>query len=178
MTRLVDQDPSDEQVPWKRTADKTTIWFSAPVSAGFDATWWKYVQQGAAVWNQSPCLDVQITQDKCPTGANCVTMVVNNGGGDDGNFDAKESGGFTTGGKIQLLKTLSAKTDKNGCNEQRNVTAHEMGHAVGLVHRKARVLMNGDTYGDICAADATEYRNLLFDYGRQPIPASRGVVRR
>jgi len=165
MTKLIDQDPSDEQKPWKMPAgaNHVEIWFSAPVSAGFNDEWIGYVNKGAAVWNKSPCLDVHVTQDACPDDKNCVKMAVVKSG-DDGNFDAVEKHGYTTGGNIEILSSLGKKPDGG---ERRNVTAHEMGHAVGLVHRKAHVLMNGDTYDDVFDADATEYKNLLFDYGRQ-----------
>lgn len=166
MSKLIDQDKTDSQKPWKLAvgADHVEIWFSAPVAKGFNAEWLGYANQGAAVWNKSPCLDVHVTQGPCPAGKNCVSMIVNNGGGDDGNFDAIEKGGYTTGGQIQLLGSLGNKPDGG---ERRNVTAHEMGHAVGLVHRNAKVLMNGDTYANVFDADPDEYRNLLFDYGKQ-----------
>jgi hypothetical protein len=157
MSRLIDQDFDDEQLPWKRTADKVTIYFAAP---GVSPEWRSDLEYGAAQWNKSPCLDTRIV-DRCPTGANCVTVKVGDGGGDDGNFNAVERGGYTTGGSIELLDSLPTGARKN-------VAVHEMGHAVGLRHRKTeRVLMNGDTYDDVFDPDATDYRNLLFDYGRQ-----------
>jgi hypothetical protein len=184
MTALIDQDKSDSQKPWRIPpgSDHAEVWFNAApldakaVQAGWtQSVYLDYLRNGRDVWNQSPCLDVHVVQlegnyrglDQCPAGKNCVPIVIGDGGGDDGNFNARESDGFTIGGDIQVLRKLSANTDSKGCNERKNVVAHEMGHAVGLVHRRGRVLMNGDTYGDICTADPDEYRNLLFDYGRQ-----------
>lgn len=186
MTALIDQDRSDSQKPWKLPpgADHIELWINAlpldqaALKAGWTPeTYRADLAHAAAVWNQSPCIDMHIVQlepgytagspNKCPAGKNCVPLTIDNGGGDDGNFDAKESGGFTVGGAIQVNRSLSRKTNTAGCSARRNVIAHEIGHASGLVHRKARVLMNGDTYSDICDADPDEYRNLLFDYGRQ-----------
>lgn len=156
MTKLIDQDPSDEQLPWKWSGvDRVVIYFAAP---GVSAEWLGDLNYGSVQWNKSPCLDTRVV-DKCPAGANCVTVSVVKKG-DDGNFDAVEKGGYTVGGHIDLLDKLST-------NEKKNVAVHEMGHAVGLVHRKARVLMNGDTYDDVFDPDPIEYQNLLFDYGRQ-----------
>ena len=157
MTSLIDQDPTDEQVPWRRTGTgKVTVYFA---TGGMPADWRRDMEYGAAQWNKSPCLDTRVV-NTCPTGSNCVTVSVS-GKGDDGNFDAVERGGYTVGGHIDLLSSLTP-------NQRKNVAVHEMGHAVGLKHRKTnKVLMNGDTYDDVFNPDATEYRNLLFGYGRQ-----------
>ncbi len=185
MTKLIDQDPSDEQLPWKLNPGENhvTIWYNAPASKGWNAEWMGYVKQAVAMWQQSPCLELHVVQlepawngkDGCPAGMRCVNMSVTNSG-DDGNYDVPEKGGYSVGpGALEVLPTLSAKTNAAGCNERRNVVAHEMGHSIGLVHRKARVLMNGDTYADVCAADPDEYKNILFDYGRQRTTAPATV---
>jgi hypothetical protein len=157
MTSLIDQDPTDEQVPWRRSGNgKVPVYFAV---GGMAAEWRKDMEYGAAQWNKSPCVDTKVVTS-CPSGVNCVTVSVV-GKGDDGNFDAVEKGGFTTGGHIDLLNTLTT-------NQRKNVAVHEMGHAIGLKHRKAaKVLMNGDTYDDVFNPDATEYKNLLFAYGKQ-----------
>jgi hypothetical protein len=118
------------------------------------------MQKGVAAWNRSPCLDTRLV-DTCQPSTNCVTVTVGDGDGADGNFDAIESGGFTTGGHIDLSSELTG-------GERTNVTIHEMGHAVGLAHRSTeRVLMNGDTYDDVFDPDEIDFQNLLVIYGGQ-----------
>jgi hypothetical protein len=153
---LQDQDSSDEQVPWKRNGtSKVVISFE---TKNVPADWVPELQKGVAAWNRSPCLDTKLVETCLPK-TNCVTVTVGDGAGSDGNFDAVESGGFTTAGHIDLLSTL---TD----GERTNVTIHEMGHAVGLAHRLTQgVLMNGDTYDDVFDPDETDFQNLLVSYG-------------
>lgn len=157
MASLIDQDPTDEQLPWRRGgSDKVTIYFDA---SKVTRAWRADLEYGSRLWNKSPCLDARVV-DACPTDANCVTSAVVKTG-DDGNFDAIERDGHTVGGHIDFLDTLSPA-------EKKNVAVHEMGHAIGLKHRKTKhVLMNGDTYSDVFTPDSTDYQNLLFDYGRQ-----------
>jgi len=153
---LQDQDSSDHQVPWKRNgADKVIITFE---TKNMPADWVAELEKGVAAWNRSACLDTKLVET-CQPNTNCVTVTVGDGAGSDGNFDAVESGGFTTAGHIDLLSTLAG-------GERTNVTIHEMGHAVGLAHRLTeRVLMNGDTYDDVFDPDEIDFQNLLVSYG-------------
>lgn len=159
---LMDQDERDHQVPWKRNgAEKVPIYVE---SGDVTPEYREYLDQGAAVWNRSPCLDVNVV-DRCPDGVNCVTVSLTRGDDADGHFDAVERGDFTVGGHIDLFYE---ELDRSGDGAKLNVTIHEMGHAVGLRHRETeRVLMNGDTYTDIFDPDETDYYNLLVLYGNQ-----------
>ena len=155
---MKDQDPEDHQVPWKRNgARKVVITFE---TKDVPADWVPEMQKGVDAWNRSPCLDTKLVES-CQPNTNCVTVSVGDGAGADGNFDAVESGGFTTGGHIDLLSELTG-------GKKANVTIHEMGHAVGLAHRlKERVLMNPATYDNIFDPDEVDFYNLLVIYGGQ-----------
>lgn len=144
-------------MPWRRNgAPKVVITFE---TRNLGADWVAELQKGAAAWNRSACLDVRLVE-ACQAGTNCVTVSVGDGE-DDGNFDAVESDGFTTGGHIDLLATLTG-------GERTNVVIHEMGHAVGLAHRRTEgVLMNGDTYDNVFDPDDVDFQNLLVLYGGQ-----------
>jgi hypothetical protein len=158
---LQDQDPSDHQAPWKRNgAKKVVVTFE---TKNVPADWVAEMQKGVAAWNRSACLDARLVE-ACQPDTNCVTVTVGDGGGADGNFDAVESGGFTTGGHIDFSSALTG-------GEKTNVTIHEMGHAVGLAHRLTEhVLMNEDTYDDIFDPDDIDFQNLLVIYGSQKQP--------
>ena len=157
---LQDQDRSDHQVPWKRNgAAKVVINFE---TRNLTPDWVAEMQKGVAAWNRSPCLDTRLVQT-CQSNTNCVTVSVASEStvGADGNFHAVESGGFTVGGHIDYSSSLTggAKT---------NAAIHEMGHAVGLAHRKTEdVLMNEETYDDVFDPDLIDYQNLLVLYGNQ-----------
>jgi Matrixin len=157
---LQDQDRNDHQAPWKRNgAAKVVITFE---TKNVPPDWVAEMQKGVAAWNESPCLDTKLVQT-CQPKTNCVTVSVvpESAMGSDGNFDAVESGGFTVRGHIDYSNSLTdgAKT---------NVAIHEMGHAVGLAHRKTEhVLMNGDTYDDVFYPDKIDFENLLVLYGNQ-----------
>jgi hypothetical protein len=157
---LQDQDRNDHQAPWKRNgAAKVVITFE---TKNVPPDWVAEMQKGVAAWNKSPCLDIGLVQT-CQPKTNCVTVSVvpKSAMGSDGNFDAVESGGFTVRGHIEYSNSLTdgAKT---------NVVIHEMGHAVGLAHRKTEhVLMNGDTYDDVFYPDQIDFENLLVLYGSQ-----------
>jgi hypothetical protein len=155
---LQDQDPEDHQVPWKRNgADKVVVTFETKNVA---ADWVAEMQKGVAAWNKSACLDTRLVE-ACQPKTNCVTVGIGDGAESDGNFDAVESGGFTTGGHIDYSSALTG-------GERTNVTIHEMGHAVGLAHRMTEhVLMNADTYDDVFAPDEIDFQNLLVIYGGQ-----------
>ena len=157
---LQDQDRNDHQAPWKRNgAAKVVITFE---TKNIPPDWVAEMQKGVAAWNKSPCLDTKLVQT-CQPKTNCVTVSVvpESAMGSDGNFDAVESGGFTVRGHIDYSNSL---TD----GAKRNVAIHEMGHAVGLAHRKTEhVLMNGNTYDDVFYPDQIDFENLLVLYGNQ-----------
>lgn len=162
MAALLDQDKSDSQRPWKRPAgvEKTPIYLDASRVKN-NAEWMGYLNGAAAKWNVSPCVDVRIVET-CPTGVKCVTFELR--ANDDGNFDAIERNGYTTGGHITVDPALKGAPLPR-CSERYNVTIHEIGHAIGLVHRmKRKALMESPTYGDVCDIDDVDLKNLAFSY--------------
>jgi hypothetical protein len=159
---LKDQDFSDSQLPWERKGQpKVIINFE---TKNVTPEYLAHMQKGVEAWNRSACLDTRLVAS-CVANTNCVTTSLTKGDEADGNFDAIEKNGFTIGGHIDLYYE---ELDKLGPGAKLNVTIHEMGHAVGLRHRKTeRVLMNGDTYTDVFDPDETDFHNLLVLYGKQ-----------
>jgi hypothetical protein len=104
----------------------------------------------------------------CPEDGNCVTMVEEDDSGDDGesdgSFRGRDRGTYRTGGRITLHTGLLDRSNDNGALA---TIVHEMGHALGLVHRLNRQdVMNAYT------SDATNpqpddinFVNLAVIYG-------------
>ena len=159
---LQDQDYDDSQLPWERTGtSKVIINFE---TQNLTPEYLGHMAEATDAWNQSPCLETRLVAT-CAPGSNCVTVSLPPTCGGDGNFDSDESGGFTFGGHIDLC---TRPLDALGDGAKQNVTAHEMGHAIGLRHRLTeQVLMNGDTYVDVFYPDEIDFQNLLVLYGNQ-----------
>lgn len=166
MTGLRDQDPSDSQRPWRRPgAGKAVITIDASKVAG-QPEWMDYLNGAAKKWNVSPCVDVRVVTS-CPAKTACVSFALK--ANDDGNFDAVESGGFTVGGAITVdpkLKGARLAPDLSGpCSQRFNVTIHEIGHSIALAHVKTKnVIMNEDTYSNVCSIDQGALDNLAWSY--------------
>jgi hypothetical protein len=168
--KLQDQDTSDSpETPWKRTGPEVVVYFeTGKVSAEHAG----YIEKGAAAWSVSPCIDARAVAT-CPANVNCVTSVDKNaGGGDtDGEFSGKESGGWRVGGVLTLYTDVMNSMDN--ANGRQVTTTHEMGHAIGLIHRIgagtnkcAPELMMACTSDDSSPTpDDIDYQNLLVIYG-------------
>ena len=162
--KLLDQDPSDSQSPWRKVSDtKVVINFE---TKGVTQPYRDDMAKGVAAWGKSPCIQPRLV-DTCAKGSNCihVVLVKKSAEGDDGNFDDIVKGGYTVGGTIQYYTDPLAKQGKGA---RLNVVIHEIGHAVGLRHRKTKhVLMNPSTYSDVFDPDAVDFHNLLVEYANQ-----------
>lgn len=169
MDGLRDQDPEDEQTPWKRTPGQKAVISIDKTRVATSPEWVEYLEGAAKKWNVSPCVDVRIVTG-CPPDAGCVKFDVVTKG-DDGNFDEVNRGGFNYGGQITVNSKLRGARINTAtlepCSQRFNVVIHEVGHAIGLRHvRQNRVIMNEETYPDVCAIDLTAMNNLAYSYTR------------
>lgn len=161
-----DLDPEDTpEKPWKRTpGQKVVIQFE---NAGASARYWSMLVEGTKTWSKSPCIQAEAVA-KCAEGANCVRMKQARESPDDdetdGEFEGNDRGPFRTGGTITVFTKLMDETSDNGALA---TIVHEMGHALGLVHRLDEDdLMNAETDDDTNPVpDDVDFHNLLVIYG-------------
>ena len=125
------------------------------------------LEDGANVWNASPCLDVRVVS-ACPSASNCVRAIVDSSSSADydGMFEGNGNRAYTylTDGSISLVTAL---LNDNPVKYRRMVVAHEMGHAVSLGHRlTVNDLMYWSSDENVpLKADATALNNILAIYG-------------
>jgi hypothetical protein len=123
------------------------------------------VADGAGIWSRSPCLHA-VAVSVCPDGSNCIAVREEYSDGDstDGVFTGSDSDGVRKGGRITLYTRL---LDRNSDNGALATVTHEVGHALGLVHREDRSdLMNSSTDTNTDPVpDGTDFYNLAVIYG-------------
>ena len=103
----------------------------------------------------------------CPPGSNCSTVVARERGRDDdtdGESDGDDRGGVRRSNTITLYTGLLDDASDNGALA---TTVHEMGHALGLVHRlDPDSVMNAETDDSTDPVpDAIDFTNLVIIYG-------------
>lgn len=162
----VDTDDSEEY-PWAREpGQKATVYFE---TGALPARYAEYVEQGAQLWSRSACVQA-VAVARCPAGANCSTVVVAPGRGDDGETDGEsegtERGDVRVANVIRLYPAQLAETTDNGVLV---TVVHEMGHALGLRHRlDPDAMMNASTGDDTDPApDGVDFANLVAVYGTE-----------
>lgn len=161
---LQDQDTRDSaETPWKRTGPEVIIYFE--FGSVIDEHK-EYIRTAAEYWGRSACLDTRAIA-ACPAGQNCIKArsVSGKNGDTDGEFtETSKSGGFRTGGRVDLFTDVLNQERPNG---RLVTTVHEYGHGVGLIHRKDKTVMMNATTDDGMdpEPDEIDYQNLLVIYG-------------
>ena len=159
-------DPADTpEKPWRRVGD-------AEVRVVFEThalsdRYRMMIIRAAEIWSASPCIQA-VAADRCAEGDNCVRVVEQkaDGRGTDGEFSGKDGKKYRHGGKITLYTVpLDRNTDRGALA----TVVHEMGHALGLVHRldPASVMNSHTDHLTNPIPDATDFANLVVIYGRK-----------
>jgi Zn-dependent protease with chaperone function len=159
-----DIDPDDSpEAPWPHTrGERVVVHFAV---AGLPDRYAGLVDQAAEIWARSPCVEPVVVA-ACPSRANCSTVVARERGGDDtdGESDSDDRGGVRRSNTITLYTGLLDDASDNGALA---TTVHEMGHALGLVHRlDPDSVMNAETNDSTDPVpDAIDFTNLVTIYG-------------
>lgn len=160
----VDSEDSPE-TPWQRPrGEELVVYFQ---TSELSERYAGLAVEAAHIWSRSPCLKA-VAMARCPEGANCVALRESSArrGDTDGEFAGHDHGGARQGGRITLYTRLLDRSSDNGALA---TIVHEMGHALGLVHRRNRQdVMNAytDDYTDP-VPDDIDFYNLAVIYGDQ-----------
>ena len=128
------------------------------------------VEEGAAIWSRSPCIEA-IAVAECPRGARCSAIVADTredgrGHRTDGESEGVDRGGVRFANTIRLYPDVLDRASDNGALA---TVVHEMGHALGLVHRNDRDSVMNAVTGDHTdpVPDAVDFANLVVLYGAE-----------
>lgn len=160
-----DMDPEDSpEKPWPHADGvEVTVYFE---TTGLSVRYQKLVQDATSIWSASPCIEA-LAVEECKDGGNCVSVeerVSPNNRGTDGEFRGQDRGSDRSGGTITLYTKPLDRSSDNGALA---TIVHEMGHALGLVHRTNRdSVMNASTNDQTNPVpDAIDFTNLAVIYG-------------
>lgn len=161
---VVDSDDSPE-FPWPHTSGQgITVHFE---TRNIPLRYARLAAEAAALWARSPCVEATAV-DTCPAGANCSSLVVVRARSDDrdtdGESESVDRGGLRRSNTITLYSQLLDMSSDNGALA---TIVHEMGHALGLVHRNDRdSVMNAVTNDSTePVPDTVDFANLQAIYG-------------
>jgi matrixin len=132
---------------------------------GLSPRYARLLAEAASIWARSPCVEALVV-DRCPAGSNCSTVTARaRGNGDtDGESDSVDRNGLRRSNTITLYTRLLDTSSDNGALA---TIVHEMGHALGLVHRNnPKSVMNAETDDDTYPVpDSVDFANLAHLYG-------------
>lgn len=167
--QLQDVDTDDDpQTPWVHVpGQEVDVHFA---TADLPPRYAGLVAEAAALWSTSPCVEA-VAVDECPDGTNCAIVVAQTmeEGGDEGDSDGEsegvDRGGARLAGTIRLRPDVLDGESDNGALA---TVVHQMGHALGLMHRDdPESVMNAVTDDDTDPRpDAIDFANLVVLYGR------------
>ncbi|KAE8763283.1 matrixin family metalloprotease [Georgenia thermotolerans] len=163
---LTDVDPQDSpETPWRRHGDaKVRVVFE---THALSDRYRQMVVRATEIWSASPCVEA-VAADRCAAGDNCVRVVEQKADGrdTDGEFSGKDGKRYRHGGTITLYTAL---LDRNTDRGALATVVHEMGHALGLVHRldPASVMNSHTDHLTNPIPDATDFANLAVIYGQE-----------
>lgn len=163
--KLQDLYSNEKPVPWKRNgAKQVVIYFeSSKVTSRYKTA----MVKAAKTWSRSSCVELKVVS-KCPVKVRCVpaTLKTNSPKPNTvGMFFGMYQDGYLISGRLEFYtKRLASVTDR----QITNVAIHEMGHALGLTHRKAKgTLMSKVSGPNLINPSAVELQNLRVLYGSQ-----------
>lgn len=164
---LLDRDPRDSpEQPWPRPdSGPLTVYF---VTSDLSSRYSRLVHDAADIWSRSSSVTA-IAAPSCPPEAHCVRIVEKKRSHaqrhTDGEFAGDDHHGVRRGGRITLYTHPLDRSTDNGALA---TIVHEMGHALGLVHRiDEHDVMNSHTNDHTNPVpDAIDFANLEALYGR------------
>jgi hypothetical protein len=152
--------------PWEHVpGQEVTVYFA---TEGLPSRYSALVEEGAALWSRSPCIEA-LAVEECPEGARCSAVVAETreyrrGDHTDGESEGVDRHGVRFANTIRLYTNVLDRASDNGALA---TVVHEMGHALGLVHRNDPDSVMNAVTGDHTdpVPDATDFANLVVIYG-------------
>jgi rhodanese-related sulfurtransferase len=165
--QLQDLDTDDSpETPWGHIpGQEVSVHFA---TADLPARYAGLVEEAAALWSRSPCVEA-LAVAECPDGTNCTIVLaeardVGSGEDTDGESEGVDRAGVRLANTIRLRPDVLDGESDNGALA---TVVHEMGHALGLMHRDdPDSVMNAVTDDDTDPRpDAIDFANLVVLYG-------------